>query len=355
MKAFVLKTALFLLIPFLVLGTAELLLPVNVFTHRVWESISFQTTILRSACFYPNQQVEMISEGDLCYHTPNAILKQENWITDKLGFRNEAFMEESDVLFIGDSFIAGSALSTKDLVSEQLEKASGNRIRAYNMATTNLSKFDYLLKRNVLKKPRVLIVAYVERIVPPLLNPYYPERASRLKQMAIDVCEYNRFNMWYDRMFRFNSLNWLRSTVVQAKGPGVTSPEAKGMYFLNGKNQKTSMDAARFTVQVAQTYQKYCQDLGIRFYLMPLPDKESVYFNRVPLPTQPRYLLAMDSLMKSQNLPIISLIHPFTQYAQTHSELLYHLDDSHWNANGTALAAQVILKRLNEDGLFLPQ
>jgi len=72
----------------------------------------------------------------------NDLYKRENWITDKLGYRNDTFVQEADILFIGDSFIAGSGLSQDQTISSKVKTiaaASGKKCRCcHNSYPENL-------------------------------------------------------------------------------------------------------------------------------------------------------------------------------------------------------------------------
>src|SRR6187399_1078878 len=120
MKKF-LQSILFFLIPLVCLMVIEVMLPATFFTFRTWEGISFATKIPHISTFYPDSKTFINATGELCHHTDKAIVKQELWITDKLGCRNDEFVEEADILFIGDSFLAGSGLNQNEILPNKLK------------------------------------------------------------------------------------------------------------------------------------------------------------------------------------------------------------------------------------------
>ena len=104
MKRFIIKILIFSL-PIISLGF-EGFLPLSTFTFRPFEALLFIHS-KTGMPFYPNHYIQMQSEGDLCQDTKNAIKKEEEWITDEIGYRNNKFINDPDVLLIGDSFLVG--------------------------------------------------------------------------------------------------------------------------------------------------------------------------------------------------------------------------------------------------------
>ena len=125
------------------------------------------------------------------------------------------------------------------------------------------------------------------------------------------------------------------------------------MFFLKGATGKPhTEDDLITTVNAIKSYKKYCDALGIDFLVVPMPDKESVYYDLVPLPTQPDYLLRFDSMVKSAGINSINTLQVYNDYLQKNSVLLYHLDDAHWNPNATEVVADEIVKKLKSNNHF---
>ena len=165
MRLFFKKVLLGLGIPVFGLSLFEILMPPNLFTHRPWEALAYQSRIPRHAIFYPNSNISMMSTGDLVYYTDKSIKRQENWITDKLGFRNDEFFDQADILFVGDSYTAGTGLNQNDLISNKVKQKSGFRLKVYNMAPCSFSQLDYYLKEGIIKKPKIIVYEVAERFV----------------------------------------------------------------------------------------------------------------------------------------------------------------------------------------------
>ena len=113
MRRFI-RNLIFFILPIIAYLLIEGILPVTTFAFRSFEAIKFVTRIPRVGDFYPNINLTVNAVGDLCHHTDNEIVKLETLKTDRIGYRNDVFIEEADILFIGDSFIQGSGLSQEE-------------------------------------------------------------------------------------------------------------------------------------------------------------------------------------------------------------------------------------------------
>jgi hypothetical protein len=348
MKKFIKKIFLFLFIPVIITATIEELLPVTFFTHRPWEALEFHTSIPHNSKFYPNTTASMDAQGDLCYNTDKAVLRRESWITDKLGYRNDSFIQQPDILFIGDSFIAGCSLNQNETITNRVRYKLNDKTKVYNMAPCTFSEFDKYIKEGLIKKPRIIIFSIVERDLPDPLILYTENKRNKLTDIIKQSFETGNVNVFLDRAFRFFSIEWVKSKINGSKGLGIPAKGNHNMYFLNGPNdlKKYSDSDAHTSAKTIITYKKYCDSLGIDFIFMPMPDKETVYPEQVPFNKQPNYLFELDSLLNQANIATINTLKIYNHYRESNSQLLYHLDDTHWNSNATDLISNEIINKI---------
>jgi len=346
MKIFLKKLIFFIFIPTIIWGIIEAFLPITFFTHRHFEAISFQTRVPTHTYMYPNISSSMNAVGDMCHHTENEIIKQEVWQTDKLGFRNDKFIEEADILFIGDSFIEGSSLSQEEIVSNKVNKKLRGK-KVYNMAPSSLSEFDYYLKSGTIKKPKIIIFSIVERNVPTLFMPYIQKKNNTIKNTIIEVLSFSNMNVYIDKMLKQYSIKWIQARINGSKGNGIQSKINPRMFFLNGINQEYNNTNLAATRDILLSYKKYCDALGIEFLFLPMPNKETVYFDLVPFEKQSNYLFLLDSMLKKSNINTINSLKIYNDYRKSNSNLLYHFDDTHWNSNGVELITKAIVDKIN--------
>ena len=344
MIRFIIKTILFLLIPFFILGITESLLPVTFFTHRHWEAIAFDNKNMPSySPVYENLRSFKMAQGDLCHHTGNAILKSELWITDKLGFRNDTFIEQADILFIGDSFTAGSSLSQGDIISNKVKKKN-TKLKVYNMASANFSSLDRYLKAEMIKKPKWVVFSFVERTQMDEIK-YYSINKAKKKRLIRQLFQTYNANVYLDKALKFFSIKWLEARLHNLKGTGIPSNGNLKMFFLD-PNQKSENPKIISTINYLKSYKKYCDSLGIKLLIVPMPNKETVYFEQIPYHKQPNYLNELDSLLQIENIASLNTLKIYNNYRQSNNKLLYHIDDTHWNANATELVSGEILKKI---------
>lgn len=344
MKKFLLLLLAFVA-PVIILMVVEALIPPNTFSFRPWEALKFSTKVSTYCQFYPFQSLEMDAVGDLRHHTDKAVHRKERWVTDKLGYRNDAFVEQADVLIIGDSFIAGTGLTQDDLLSNKLRGKFGKDFKVYNMAPSSFAKFDYFLRLGIVKRPKTIIFVMVERHLP---DPLYVKPTSGIKSKMVHYPFFGKLSAGIDKAFRFSSLKWLNARIHGYKGNGLTAVNDSTMFFLEGFRQKHAKTDLARTVRIIKSYQAYCDSLGIQFLYLPMPDKETVYFEQVPFPKQADYLVRQDSLLQAAGIATVNTLGLYNTYRETHTEVLYQPDDSHWSPIATELVSEELHGILTE-------
>lgn len=346
MKKFLIKTLVFLGLPFSLWAIAEAWLPATTFTFRHYEALQFEPSVPHIGSNYPNINSSMVAVGDLCHHSSKAIQKDEYWRTDQLGYRNDQFVENPDVVFIGDSFLQGSSLSQPDILINQLKPMLPG-LRLYAMAPCSVSLFDYYITSGIIKKPKIVVYEIVERNLPePLV--LHKSRFGKLKDATAELLSVGDFNVVLSKIIKAQSVSWLRARVSQSVGKGIPGALNPNMFFLKGtKNGHNTTDAA-LTTNVLTAYQSYFASHGIAFIFLPMPDKETVYYDWAGFSKQPDYLLRLDALLKQKKIASINTLAVYNHYREQNQTILYHLDDTHWNRNGVSVLAPVIAQKIKE-------
>ncbi len=291
---------------------------------------------------YPNISSSINAAGDLCHHTSHAIIKREFWKTDKFGFRNNDFIEDPDIVLIGDSFIAGCGLSQDEIISDRLRYKLNGNMRIYNMAPGSFSDFDEYFSKGLIKKPKIIIFSRVERIVPEPIT-----KISKLQSKIRDLFEIGNANVYIDVALKHSSIVWLKARIHGSTGNGIPGIGNSGMFFLNAiDNKKHNEEDLANTADIISSYKRYCDSLGIKFLFLPMPNKETVYYEIVPYSKQPDYLFKLDSLLQNAHVPTINTLKIYNEYRKSNNTLLYRLDDSHWTPTAIDLVSDEIIKKL---------
>ncbi len=323
----------------------EIIVPESAITYSPLEENKVKSKDLFIGPFYPNNNVVRDGYGDLAHHTKYAILKKDiAWDTDPLGFRNEAVVEFPDVIFLGASNIAGYSVSQENTISNQVSNFSG--LSTYNMAPCTFEKFTQLLDAKIVSKPKIVVFGLVERALP-FLQEIKPQQNSGLKNAFLTLKNTTFFNglaRFIDILAKRSFIRFSTARINGATGNGIQSPIHEKMFFFQGAPSqiKASQEIITRTADVISLYRNYCKNKGIEFVFFPVPNKETIYFDLVPLDKQPQFLHKLYIELKKRNIPTINTVTLFNQ--QNHNQLLYHFDDTHWNENGIKIAAKDIAK-----------
>lgn len=334
MKRFIINVFLFVL-PFSIL-IIELILPINYFTYRPWEALLYSSKTGIAFPFYPNQHLKMNAVGDLAHHTKYSVLKKEDWITDELGYRNNTFIKKPKILLIGDSFITGTGLTQDSTITNILMNKLN--IDVYNLAPSNFNDFISLLNNKKIEKPKLVIFSMVERNIPDPINIQSREK--------IIIQNGSKISILKDKLLRMYSIKFLKARINKSTGSGIKGEVDPTMFFFKGKNQEYHQNKIKEISKTIFSYKKFCDSLGMNFIFLPLPNKETVYFDKVPLSNKPDFINRLNFILEKKGVTTVNTIELFGNKLKNKNLLLYHLDDTHWNSNGVKITADELIRIL---------
>lgn len=346
-------------------------LPVNFFTFRVWEALEVKKIL--PGQFYPNMKISMAETGDLGHHTKYAVKKNVEWETDRYGYRKkDTDINRCQVIIVGDSTVGGSSLTQQDMISEVLERRL--KIRVYPFTGR-----DFLnAKRFIDTPPDIVILAPTERLVLNLRcsKPDATDRNNPLNiknRLKSFINAHQHLAVLLDRMYKNNMAHyfvarteniieypfyllarkeWLPFSAVQ-------SNVDKKMLFTKetvdqmASGKDISSEEIDRIVDKINCYAQICRDMGSRFIFLPIPDKENIYYKYLPIKnvTKPKFLEKLILKLQNAGTEVIDTQKAFDD-AFLHKKIeLYHTDDTHWNASGVTLAADLIEKALQKDAI----
>jgi hypothetical protein len=130
-------------------------------------------------------------------------------------------------------------------------------------------------------------------------------------------------------------------------GMGYPSSINKKMLFLDGR-KSIKNDSLLYckSINAIHIICQKCKNLGITFLFVPMPNKESVYWELVPYTKQPNLLFRIDSALKKANILSINTLALFNN-EKKNGTWLYHFDDTHWNNNGVKVVAKEMVKYID--------
>ena len=329
-------------------------LPIDQFTFRVWESLIVKRSFgILKGPFYPNMSVRKMEEGELAYYTPCAIKKDVKWTTDQYGYRTaNAPGRGYPVVIIGDSNIAGSGLTQEELLSEVLQRKLG--VPVYPLSPERINSiFDHPLFKKF--TPEIVILASVERGIPTGLSKLSKKRFAKPSPWsklltAIQLgSPFQHIGVLFDRTFKANMLNYLRARI---NNTGPSLPEEIDaskcpLFFSHGQstNQDVTTERYKLSIEKVKEYNDFFTSKGIRFIFLPLPNKEAIHYEHLNT-TKPEFLSQLIQGLQDLNVEVIDTQKAFHDFYQETRIPLYQGDDTHWNALGVKITAELLEKQI---------
>jgi len=326
-------------IPILFIGILDsvILSPVF-FANRVWEGLSFNDVM--SMPFYPNQSIKMAEIGDLGFHTKAAVVKNVVWKTDRLGFRNDSVVLDPDILIVGDSFVAGSTLTQDSTLTNTLIRLTNHNYKIYNIAPVPFNTCVSLLNKGIIKKPKLIICVSVERFMGMITDTL---EDLKFNNSYILNQKYPRLYTTIDRFRKFTSMQWFNARFKNRKGIGFPSKVNPKMLFFEGTHSIDN-DSILYheSIKSITLCNEKCKKWGVKFIYIPMPNKETVYWDLVPYSKQPNLLFLVASALNKLGIENINPL-PVYNREKKKGRWLYNLDDTHWASPAVNVLAKEIV------------
>ncbi len=356
MKKFVFRLVLFLSPFILVMGIELFILPIDFFTFRVWEAVLVKNMKkFLPGPFYPNMKIDKIEEGDLAHHTRLAVKKEVVWETDPYGYRKKNTNRgKHEIVIIGESNIAGSSLTQKDMLSELLEARLN--LSVYPLAPVTITAF-FKEKRFIDHPPDIVIFATIERLIPYLDLPKLPREKKRIPLFSklFDPLRENRsiqsIAVFVDRLSKGNMLNYFRASLRRMVFHSENFVLRRNpLFFIEGKPVIPEITREHFDkiVRTIGGYGELFERRGIRFIFLPIPNQENIYYEQFAMKERPVFLKYLISELKKRGIETIDTQTAFEEAHRKDSALLFHDDDSHWNPKGVKLIADLTVELIKK-------
>ena len=362
MKKFLLKILLFLS-PFLVvLGLELFVLPIDFFTFRSHEALvvrKFSNII--PGKFYPNMTLVKEEEGDLGHHTKYSLRRTVKWITDSYGYRKKSSDRmKYEVVIIGQSETFGACLSQDELLSEVLQEQLN--LGVYPFAPAGVNAFLRERRFN-LRPPEIVIFSSMDKRGLFVAEPVKIESGRKWALYETVQNSFRRLKeyQWVqsigvilDRLYKMNMVHYLRAS-LERRFSNQDIPLSKRVdskfgtiLFLQGAkaNQEVPEERLNQVVQKVKAYHDQFESRGIRFIFLPIPDKETIFYEFLGTP-RPIFLRQLVDRLKQLGVETVDT-QPAFEKAFQEGVLPYRNDDTHWNADGVKIAAGLIKTLIEE-------
>lgn len=346
-KRFWIKGIIFFVICFSPLIVQELL-PFDFFNYRVWEAVAYKYLDPEKQ-FYPKTKIEKIEEGELGYYTPYSIKKKNIWIIDEYGFRNYPSDNQSyDIVIVGDSFTVGSGLSQEETLSYVLSDKTGLKVYQYAYAGIN----DFISdERFVNNPPKIVVFEKTER--EPIFLTSIPENIT-IRKIKIKNPILEKINQKLDSLLKLSIVRYSIARLEEKVMPRelILNEETNMLFYKDSlENQGTNLFLINSTTYRLIEYNNYFKEKGIKFIFLPIPSKETIYASDLPekyaqFRNESPFLSNLIKNLKKADVAVIDTLYNFKKHK---NEMIYVLDDTHWNQKGINLTAELIIKKIKQD------
>ncbi|MFD1187548.1 alginate O-acetyltransferase AlgX-related protein [Pontibacter rugosus] len=338
-----LRKLLLLALPFILWPLIEVfLLPMDVFTFRIWETISVNTVRIMPGPFYPNVHMKMVEEGELAPRTPYAEKRPVEWFTDAYGYRNRD--TKNDVLLIGDSNITGAKLSQDETLAEVLEARLNRPVYSFAPATMNRFLATDRFEKD---PPHLVIVSSIERRIPGLPAVGANGLNSEIRDFTGTLISSSSFltnlAVTADRISKLGLYRRTLADMDRALGRKEYI-SYNNEFFIEGEiaNREFSEEEITQIAAILEGYKIALQERGIQFLFLPIPNKENIYYKLLPSQQKATFLPRLFAELDKREVPYVDLQPSFNRLYQQEEVPLFPADDAHWNQIAVKVAAKLL-------------
>jgi len=126
-------------------------------------------------------------------------------------------------------------------------------------------------------------------------------------------------------------------------GPEPISSPYGPLFFVQGKaaNEDVPQEILDRAVQTIKQNENAIEGRGFRFIFLPIPNKENIFYESLKTP-KPMYLKRLIEALRREGVETIDTQKAFEEAYEKEGRLLYQTDDTHWNANGVMVTAELV-------------
>jgi alginate O-acetyltransferase complex protein AlgJ len=355
MQRFIRKLVIFIGIPLLLNGLIATALPITLLNFRAWEALSPLNTGMFPGPFYPGQRVELVEEGDLGHGTQYAVPKEVVFITDSYGYRyGHSSPDHFDIVVVGDSFTVGSSLTQNDILSEVIARNTGETV--YPLAPASMTTFQFD-PRFVQNPPDVVILQFAERNLEPHKICPLSSAETVSGQAQLPEPGYQQMQVYTDRLVR-TPLYVTQYALASYRRLGIEHnlivDPSSHMLFLQSSIAMSPMEQLDTVAEEFQACNRWLNERGITLIVLPIPDKENIYYDLIPSRyrtsdqnyDRSQYMHALIQMLKDREIKVADTQTAYEQQ-RANGLQLYQQDDTHWNPDGVRIAAELIVEILS--------
>ena len=325
-------------------------LPSELFTYRTWEALAYQRlSAFNYGAFYRDESTRRSEYGDLAHHSEFELRKEDIvWRTDRLGNRNDEFVRAPDIVLVGDLNLTGSGVSQEDTLVNLINQSG--RHRAYSIAPRNMNELAKMLTYGVIDTPRVVVFQQIERrifTIPPFSQIEWRLVGTIVSRIRANWAAGVAFEV-LDKVYSQRPFRYVKARLEGAVGMenSIQSSVDNSFFFLGDADRSPSDEDLDALADRLVRYRDFLADRNIDFIFLPVPNKRTIYYDLVPLDSQPVFLARLIRKLRAEDIRVLDTLELFNLNAG--EQLLYFKDDTHWNERATLLAYSELEQQLDE-------
>lgn len=320
----------------------------------------------------PSKSIEMrMPHGDLLAIDPMfdrslAVPREVRFYTDDLGFRNERPFSDQKLLVVGDSFVAGDGSSQEDTITTRL--TAEQQIPAYNLGF-QAGPFGYAERiewaRQQFPSSACVVLLMFEGNDFQLVDPAELRSRQAVPQGLQDVIK-GYIHLVRDRFILSKVVYGLitRAQEIMNQRSGDAKVEAAPRSFvgtLHGEPMGFLAGYAEVTRRASFDDHGFIRDMLLRAppdMIFFVPEKFRIYgplLDRdgpAELPhSQWQYLSTVAAELGIDAFDLTPALSANSAELLKSGELTYWRDDTHWNGQGTSIAAREMAAALGSSGV----
>lgn len=169
---------------------------------------------------------------------------------------------------------------------------------------------------------------------------------------------YNQFEKWYQDRLRYRDKAIKRWKNINFTFGVVLSDSlvlGKNGWLLNKYSCINKFETPQKKADKIKELQNYCEQNGKKFIFMLPPNKESVYRDYFPENIQKKYKSPeywheqAYNLLTANSINYLSVNKQLNGARKNEKHDLYFSDDHHWSYYGSAIAADLLMKKLEQE------
>ena len=154
---------------------------------------------------------------------------------------------------------------------------------------------------------------------------------------------------WIEQLLKKKKLLMSMKSRLISRRPPIVNLDSGKVFRTVPKPDAAEPESLARVVAILRDYHTAIEERGSHLIVMPVPEKETVYFDMIPerygsRQTPSEFLVDLVRALRAAGMHTVDLLSRY-RFERAHSDqLLYELDDTHWTPHGSAVAVEELLQ-----------